>query len=65
MKASLVAYIFRGLHKQSEVKIVKYGFVRGFPKRPATQIGLLEILGVYLFALRKAERSMFPNHSIT
>jgi hypothetical protein len=32
MKASLVAYNFRELHKKSELKIIKYGFVRGCPK---------------------------------
>jgi hypothetical protein len=46
MKASLVAYDFRELHKKSELKIVKYGYLRGCTKRPTTQFGLLEILGV-------------------
>jgi hypothetical protein len=32
MKASLVAYDFRELHKKSKIKIVKYGDVRGCPK---------------------------------
>jgi hypothetical protein len=32
MKASLVAYDFRELHKKSKLKIVKYGYVRGCPK---------------------------------
>jgi hypothetical protein len=32
MKASLVAYDFRELHKKSELKILKYGYVRGCPK---------------------------------
>jgi hypothetical protein len=32
MKASLVAYDFRELHKKSALKIVKYGYVRGCPK---------------------------------
>jgi hypothetical protein len=32
MKASLVAYEFRELHKKSELKIVKFGYVRGCPK---------------------------------
>jgi hypothetical protein len=27
MKASLVAYDFRKLHKKSELKIIKYGYV--------------------------------------
>jgi hypothetical protein len=29
MKASLVAYDFRELHKKSELKIIKYGYVIG------------------------------------
>jgi hypothetical protein len=32
MKASLVAYDFRELHKKSELKIIIYGYVRGCPK---------------------------------
>jgi hypothetical protein len=32
MKASLVAYDFRELLKKSNIKIVKYGYVRGCPK---------------------------------
>jgi hypothetical protein len=32
MKASLVAYDFRDLQKKSDLKIVKYGYVRGCPK---------------------------------
>jgi hypothetical protein len=34
MKASLVAYDFREIlvHKKSELKIVKFGYVRGCPK---------------------------------
>jgi hypothetical protein len=32
MKASLVAYDFRELHKKSELKIVNYRDVRGCPK---------------------------------
>jgi hypothetical protein len=32
MKASLVAYDFRELHKKSEIKIVNFGYVRGCPK---------------------------------
>jgi hypothetical protein len=32
MKASLVAYDFRELHKKSDLKIVKPGYVRGCPK---------------------------------
>jgi hypothetical protein len=32
MKASLVAYDFGEIHKKSELKIVKFGYVRGCPK---------------------------------
>jgi hypothetical protein len=32
MKASLIAYDFRELHKKSELKIVKYGYVKYCPK---------------------------------
>jgi hypothetical protein len=32
MKASLVAYDFRELHKKSDLKIVKYASVRDCPK---------------------------------
>jgi hypothetical protein len=32
MKASLVAYDFREIHKKSKLKIVKYEYVRGCPK---------------------------------
>jgi hypothetical protein len=32
MKASLVAYDFRELHKKSELKLAKYGYIRGFQK---------------------------------
>jgi hypothetical protein len=32
MKASLVAYDFRKLHKKSVIKIIGYGYVRGCPK---------------------------------
>jgi hypothetical protein len=32
MKASLVAYDLRELHKKSEIKIVKFVYVRGCPK---------------------------------
>jgi hypothetical protein len=46
MKASLVAYDGRELHKKLELKIIKYGYVRGCPNRPMTQIGSLKILGV-------------------
>jgi hypothetical protein len=32
MKASLVAHDFREIHKKSELKTVKYGYVRGCPE---------------------------------
>jgi hypothetical protein len=32
MKAFLVAYDFRELQNKSELKIIKYGYVRGCPK---------------------------------
>jgi hypothetical protein len=32
MKASLVAYDFREIHKKPELKIVKFGYFRGCPK---------------------------------
>jgi hypothetical protein len=32
MKASFVAYDFRELYKKSELKIVNYGYVKGYPK---------------------------------
>jgi hypothetical protein len=32
MKASLVTYDFRELHKMSELKIVKFGCVKGCPQ---------------------------------
>jgi hypothetical protein len=32
MKASLIAYDFRELHKKSELKIAKYGYVNACPK---------------------------------
>jgi hypothetical protein len=32
MNASLVAYDFRELHKMSKLKIIKYGYVKGYPK---------------------------------
>jgi hypothetical protein len=32
MKASLVAYDFRELHRKSKLKIVKFGYVRGCRK---------------------------------
>jgi hypothetical protein len=32
MKASLVTYDFRKLHKKLELKIEKYGYIRGCPK---------------------------------
>jgi hypothetical protein len=32
MKASLVAYDFREIHKKSDLKIVNHGYVRDCPK---------------------------------
>jgi hypothetical protein len=32
MKASVVAYDFREIHKELELKIVNFGYVRGCPK---------------------------------
>jgi hypothetical protein len=32
MKASLVAYDFREIHEKSDLKIVKFGYVKGCPK---------------------------------
>jgi hypothetical protein len=32
MKASLIAYDYGGLHNKSELKIVKYGYVKGSQK---------------------------------
>jgi hypothetical protein len=49
MRASLVACDCRELHKKSELKEIKYGYIRGCPKRQATQIGSLKILGVKEF----------------
>ena len=46
MKAFHVAYDFKELHKRSELKIVKYRYVKGCLENPTTQIGSLEILGV-------------------
>jgi hypothetical protein len=46
MKATFVAYDGREIHKKLELKIMKYRYVRGCPKKPAIQIGLLKILGV-------------------
>jgi hypothetical protein len=53
MKASLVAYDCGELHKKSYLIIVKYGYDRGCPKKPATQIGSLKILGVIEFEVEK------------
>jgi hypothetical protein len=69
MKASFVAYDCRELYKKSELKIVKYGYVKGSPKRPTTQIGLLEILRVKKLLLsttlliieKKKTFSLIPN----
>jgi hypothetical protein len=46
MKASLVTYDFREIHENSELKIVKSGYVRGCAKYPTTQIWSLKILGI-------------------
>jgi hypothetical protein len=46
MNESFVTYDFRELLKKSELKIIKYGYIKGCPKRPEIQIGLLEILGI-------------------
>jgi hypothetical protein len=46
MEASLVAYDYGESHKMFELKLIKYRYFRGCPKRPATQIGSLEILGI-------------------
>jgi hypothetical protein len=46
MKASHAAYDYGELHRNLELKIVKYGYVRRCPKRPVTEIGTLKILGV-------------------
>jgi hypothetical protein len=55
MKASLVVYDCGKLHKKSELKIETYGYVRGCPKRPATQVRSLEILGVNVPCLDKKD----------
>jgi hypothetical protein len=46
MKASLVAYDFRELHKESEFKIIECGYIKGCQKWLETQIWSLEILGI-------------------
>jgi hypothetical protein len=46
MKACLVAYNGRELHKILELKIIKYRYFRGCIKRLATQIGLFKIIGI-------------------
>jgi hypothetical protein len=52
MKTSLVAYDYRESHNKLELKIIKYGSIRGCPKKPATQIGSLKILGVKVIFLK-------------
>jgi hypothetical protein len=52
MKASHVAYDGRKLHKNLELKIIKYGHVKGCLKRLATQIGLLEFLRINFINLQ-------------
>jgi hypothetical protein len=46
MKGSLVANDFRELHKNLKLKIIKYELIIVYPKWPAIQIWLLEILGI-------------------
>jgi hypothetical protein len=46
MKAFLVAYDFREKHRNLELKIVKYGYVRDCPEKLATPIMSLKILRV-------------------
>jgi hypothetical protein len=55
MKTSLVAYDGKELHKKLKLKIVKHGYVKGCPKRPAIQIGSLEILEVN-YETRKGQK---------
>jgi hypothetical protein len=43
-KEILVAYDIRKLPKKLELKIIKYGYVRGYPKWNAIQIWSLEII---------------------
>jgi hypothetical protein len=49
MKAYLVDYVFGEKQGNSELKIVKYGYIRACPKEPATSIISLEILRVIFF----------------
>jgi hypothetical protein len=46
MKAFLVAYNYRELHKKLELKTMKRGYIKGCLNRSKTQIGSFEILGV-------------------
>ena len=46
MKDSLVAYNFRHFSKKIRAKIVKYGYIRGYPKQSAIQIWSPKILGI-------------------
>jgi hypothetical protein len=63
MKAFLVAYDFRGLQKISELKIVKFGYVRGCLKLPVTQIWSLEILGVNIHSRHECMSAHTPSCS--
>jgi hypothetical protein len=46
MKASLVAYNGRELHKKLEIKIIKFGYVRGCSKKLATNLGCSKFWGL-------------------
>jgi hypothetical protein len=54
--------IVGGLYKKSKQKIVKYGYVRGCPKRPVTRNGSLEILGVKVGALNTKQWSQYQTN---
>jgi hypothetical protein len=43
MKDFLIVYNCGEVHKKLEIKIIKYRYVSGCPKRLATQIGSLKI----------------------
>jgi hypothetical protein len=58
MKASLVGYNGRELYKKLELKIVKYGYVRGYPKRPVFLIGSLKVLGLIGYSLKSFNYSL-------
>jgi hypothetical protein len=46
MKASLIAYDGRELHKKAELKIVKYGYIRGCPKCQRSKSGRSKFKGL-------------------